>query len=139
VNADDLGISQDVTDAALAAFARGEISVASAAVYLDDSERAASLAARAEIPVGLHPNLTLPCSRLKRARSGAVGQGRYLVDVAVFEAAGFFGADLTSPSLWQPVRPRLVASTSVAIMSTAGLRMEILPKVGTIVLGNLAH
>ncbi len=58
INADDLGRSVRETDAALACYARWRISSVSAMVFMADSDRAAALARRAGVPVGLHLNLS---------------------------------------------------------------------------------
>ena len=58
INADDLGRSRNETDAVLACHARGRVTATSAMVFMADSERAASLARAAGIPVGLHLNLS---------------------------------------------------------------------------------
>lgn len=60
VNADDLGLGTQETDAILACFSRGAISSATAMVWMGDSIRAAELARAAELPVGLHLNLIEP-------------------------------------------------------------------------------
>jgi predicted glycoside hydrolase/deacetylase ChbG (UPF0249 family) len=60
VNADDLGRTKVETDSALHCFAKGRITSATAMVYMDDSERAASQAKATSIDVGLHLNLTQP-------------------------------------------------------------------------------
>jgi predicted glycoside hydrolase/deacetylase ChbG (UPF0249 family) len=60
VNADDLGIGQAESDAILDCFERGAITSATALVWMPDSVRAAELARRAGIPVGLHLNLIEP-------------------------------------------------------------------------------
>lgn len=59
VNADDLGFSRRVTDAAVRAFEAGTISSATAMVWMRDSERAAGIARERGLPVGLHLNLTV--------------------------------------------------------------------------------
>ncbi len=58
VNADDLGLRPDVTDATLKVFAAGAISSATAMTMMQDTARAASLATERGLPVGLHLNLT---------------------------------------------------------------------------------
>lgn len=60
VNADDWGGGEATTDAILATFEAGRITSASGMVYMPDSERAAELARRHGLPVGLHLNLTEP-------------------------------------------------------------------------------
>lgn len=60
VNADDLGGHTLATDRILDCFERGTITSATAMVYMSDSERAATLAAERDLPVGLHLNLTQP-------------------------------------------------------------------------------
>lgn len=60
INADDWGRTAAETDAALACFSRGRITSATAMVFMADSERAAEIALRHGIPVGLHLNLTEP-------------------------------------------------------------------------------
>lgn len=62
VNADDLGITAEVTDAILRCHAAGAVTSSTAMVFMDDSARAARLAAGASIPVGLHLNLNEPFS-----------------------------------------------------------------------------
>jgi predicted glycoside hydrolase/deacetylase ChbG (UPF0249 family) len=57
INADDYGRSRAETDAALTCFLKGRISSVSAMVFMEDSERAADLARRNKISVGLHLNL----------------------------------------------------------------------------------
>jgi predicted glycoside hydrolase/deacetylase ChbG (UPF0249 family) len=60
VNADDWGGSEATTDAILDTFEAGRITSTSGMVYMPDSGRAAELAGRAGLPVGLHINLTEP-------------------------------------------------------------------------------
>jgi predicted glycoside hydrolase/deacetylase ChbG (UPF0249 family) len=60
VNADDWGGSEATTDAILRTFEAGRITSTSGMVYMPDSDRAAELAGRAGLPVGLHINLTEP-------------------------------------------------------------------------------
>ena len=57
INADDWGRSPSETDAALACFKAGRITSVSAMVFMNDSERAAGVARREGIDVGLHLNL----------------------------------------------------------------------------------
>lgn len=58
VNADDFGWNVEATDRTIEAFRAGQISSATAMVHMADSERAATLALEAGLPVGLHFNLT---------------------------------------------------------------------------------
>src|SRR5689334_25065042 len=58
VNADDLGRDQSTTDAILACYQNARITSTSAMVFMEDSERAAHLALRSGIDVGLHINLS---------------------------------------------------------------------------------
>jgi predicted glycoside hydrolase/deacetylase ChbG (UPF0249 family) len=60
VNADDLGITVDVTDRILACFSVQAISSASLMVWMGDSSRAAALSKEASLPIGLHLNLDDP-------------------------------------------------------------------------------
>jgi chitin disaccharide deacetylase len=60
VNADDWGRTAAETDAALLCFSQGRITSVSAMVFMADSERAAGIALRHGIPVGLHLNFTEP-------------------------------------------------------------------------------
>jgi predicted glycoside hydrolase/deacetylase ChbG (UPF0249 family) len=57
LNADDLGRSRSETEAALSCHARGRITAATAMVFMVDSERAADVARRTGLDVGLHFNL----------------------------------------------------------------------------------
>ena len=56
INADDWGRSANETDAALKCFEAGRITSVSAMVFMADSDRAAELAKRHAIDVGLHLN-----------------------------------------------------------------------------------
>lgn len=73
VNADDFGWTREATDHTLEAFAARRITSATAMVHMEDSARAAELALEANLPVGLHLNLTDPftdpsVSEAQRAR-----------------------------------------------------------------------
>jgi predicted glycoside hydrolase/deacetylase ChbG (UPF0249 family) len=57
VNADDWGRSELETNAALDCYRRGTITSASAMMFMKDSERAAELAKRHALDIGLHLNL----------------------------------------------------------------------------------
>jgi chitin disaccharide deacetylase len=60
VNADDWGLRAEVTDAIYECWRAGAVTSASAMVHMADSGRAFELAAEAELPLGLHLNLTAP-------------------------------------------------------------------------------
>src|SRR5438046_2805006 len=86
INADDWGRSAEETDAALACYRAGRISSVSAMVFMKDSERAAALAAKHDLDVGLHLNLNLhltgkvPCPTLAKYHNRIVkfmGVGKY--------------------------------------------------------------
>jgi hypothetical protein len=62
LNADDWGLDAETTGRTLDCVLRGSISSVSAMVFMEDSERAAVLARRHGIDVGLHLNLTAPFS-----------------------------------------------------------------------------
>lgn len=59
VNADDWGSEPYKTDAIHAAFAARGITSATAMVYMEDSDRAAAIAAHEHLALGLHLNLTM--------------------------------------------------------------------------------
>lgn len=58
INADDWGRNRETTDRVLECATRRVISSASGMVFMEDSERAASLAREAGIDIGLHLNLS---------------------------------------------------------------------------------
>ena len=58
INADDFGRSQAETDVILECYERRRITSATAMVFMKDSERAATLARKADLDVGLHLNLS---------------------------------------------------------------------------------
>ncbi len=60
VNADDWGRTVAETNAALACFSAGRVTSVTAMTFMADSERAADLALKHGIPVGLHLNFTDP-------------------------------------------------------------------------------
>ncbi len=62
VNADDWGLDALTTNSILECSARGAISSVSAMVFMEDSERAATVARERGIASGLHLNLTTPFS-----------------------------------------------------------------------------
>jgi predicted glycoside hydrolase/deacetylase ChbG (UPF0249 family) len=59
VNADDLGWTKEITNRILTSYHQRRIHAASAMTFMKDSERAADLARKGNLPVGLHLNLTL--------------------------------------------------------------------------------
>ena len=83
VNADDLGAEVETTDAIVRCLEARAVTSATAMVFMPDSERAAEIACRRELPVGLHLNLTLPFGgpapaavRDRQARAAALFGGR---------------------------------------------------------------
>ena len=62
LNADDWGRDLETTERTLECFVRGALSSVSAMVFMEDSERAATIAREREIDAGLHLNLTTPFS-----------------------------------------------------------------------------
>src|ERR1700704_960924 len=60
INADDFGRSAPETDAALRCHEQGRITSVSAMMFMEDSERAAELANKNELDVGLHLNFDEP-------------------------------------------------------------------------------
>jgi chitin disaccharide deacetylase len=78
VNADDLGLGTEDTDAILSCWSRGSITSATAMVWMQDSIRALELARAAELPVGLHLNLIEPFSAPDVPEDQAVTQRRVI-------------------------------------------------------------
>jgi hypothetical protein len=81
VNADDWGRNTETTDRILDCVASGAVSSVSAMVFMEDSERAASIARERGIDTGLHLNFTTPFSTPDAARPLNDRQeevGRYL-------------------------------------------------------------
>ena len=62
ITADDYGKTRHATDSILQCFSNKRITSASAMVFMEDSERAASLALETDMEMGLHLNFTLPFS-----------------------------------------------------------------------------
>ena len=60
ITADDYGKSRHATDSILKCFSNKRITSASAMVFMEDSERAASLSQNSDIEVGLHLNFSEP-------------------------------------------------------------------------------
>jgi len=78
INADDWGRNVENTDRIFECVRRGTVSSASGMVFMEDSERAASLARDSKVDIGLHLNLTTPFSALTCA-SALVERQRKLV------------------------------------------------------------
>jgi chitin disaccharide deacetylase len=76
VNADDLGLSPEESDAILETFRVGAITSATGLVWMSDSDRAAGLAQAASLPVGLHLNLIEPFTALDVPEEIAATQRR---------------------------------------------------------------
>ena len=62
INADDWGRDPETTDRIFDCVVRGTVTSASAMVFMDDSERAASIAIERGVDAGLHINFTTPFS-----------------------------------------------------------------------------
>jgi predicted glycoside hydrolase/deacetylase ChbG (UPF0249 family) len=62
ITADDYGKTRYATDSIVKCFSNKRITSASAMVFMEDSERAASLATQTSLEVGLHLNFTMPFS-----------------------------------------------------------------------------
>ena len=62
ITADDYGKTRHATDSILKCFLSKRITSASAMVFMEDSERAASVSQNSDLEVGLHLNFTLPYS-----------------------------------------------------------------------------
>lgn len=68
VNADDWGRDHETTDRILDCVLCGAVSSASGMVFMEDSERAASIAREKGVDVGLHLNFTAPFSAPGRSK-----------------------------------------------------------------------
>jgi predicted glycoside hydrolase/deacetylase ChbG (UPF0249 family) len=84
VNADDWGLRPEVTDAILECWRAGAVTSASAMVHMADSDRAFSLAAAEELPLGLHLNLT---AEFDAGRAPPARRGRQRAAAAYFAAS----------------------------------------------------
>lgn len=62
INADDWGRNRETTDRILDCLKLGSVTATSAMVFMEDSERAASISREHEIDTGIHLNLTTPFS-----------------------------------------------------------------------------
>jgi predicted glycoside hydrolase/deacetylase ChbG (UPF0249 family) len=60
ITADDYGKTRQATDRILKSFSKKRITSASAMVFMEDSERAATLALQTSLEVGLHLNFSMP-------------------------------------------------------------------------------
>jgi predicted glycoside hydrolase/deacetylase ChbG (UPF0249 family) len=65
ITADDYGKTRHSTDSILKCFSNKRITSASAMVFMEESERAATLALQTSLEVGLHLNFTMPFSMSK--------------------------------------------------------------------------
>ncbi len=86
INADDWGLRPDITDAILECWGDGLITCCSAMVHMEDSARAAALAKRVRLPVGLHVNLT---TRFTDVTTADAVRGRQKAAAAYFTRAGW--------------------------------------------------
>jgi len=77
VNADDWGRTVAETDAALTCFSEGRVTSVTAMTFMADSERAADIALKHGIPVGLHLNFTEPFTSA-RANAAVLSEHRRL-------------------------------------------------------------
>jgi hypothetical protein len=117
INADDWGRSVETTDRILKCVLLGSVSSVSAMVFMEDSERAASLAHERGVDAGLHLNFTTPfsavgfsphllehqqrlCTYLLRNRlaqvlyhPGLTASFRYVVAAQVDEFCRLYGAE----------------------------------------------
>lgn len=117
VNADDWGRNQEVTDRIFECTELRTVSAVSAMVFMEDSERAASIALRSGIDAGLHLNFTEPFSAsncpaplLERQRElrrrllrhplarifyypSLAGSFKYVVDAQIDEYRRLYGQD----------------------------------------------
>lgn len=62
INADDWGRNRETTDKILDCIESGSVTATSAMVFMEDSERAASISREHEIDTGIHLNFTTPFS-----------------------------------------------------------------------------
>ncbi|MGC4097224.1 MAG: ChbG/HpnK family deacetylase [Nitrospira sp.] len=79
VNADDWGRNRHTTDRTFDCVRRGAVSSVSAMVFMEDSERAATVAREYAVDTGLHLNLTTPfqaanCPTKLRERQGEIAR-----------------------------------------------------------------
>ena len=95
VNADDWGRDRDNTDRTLQCVSRGTVNSVSAMVFMEDSERAASIARAKNVEAGLHLNLTTAFSAKDCPSKLLARQG----DLARFLSGNRFAQVLYHPAL----------------------------------------
>jgi chitin disaccharide deacetylase len=95
VNADDWGRSEAETDAALSCHAQHRITSVTAMVFMPDSERAAQLALKRGLDVGLHLNFSQPFEVLHQPPDVADAQRR----VCAFINANKYAFLIYNPAL----------------------------------------
>ena len=95
INADDWGGWKSATDAAVECVAARRITSVSAMVFMDDSERAASISQTLRMDVGLHINLSQPFTDSRCSRTVADAQ----TAVCRFLTRGKFAQMLYNPGL----------------------------------------
>lgn len=117
VNADDLGLTEDDTDATLACLHAGAVTSATAMVWMRDSARAAALARSARAPVGLHLNLVEPYAA-SGVPAGAAARQRRVVER--LRAAGA-GGHLYRPG-WRADFERCIADQLARFVELYGAR-----------------
>ena len=95
VNADDLGYTASVSDRIFACYEEGRIHSASAMTFMEDSERAASVALEKEIPIGIHLNFDEALS----SKRGAKNLKKHHQRVAAYLRASKWNQSLYNPLL----------------------------------------
>ena len=106
VNADDWGRDRENTDRAFECVSRGTVSSVSAMVFMEDSERSASIARAEGVDAGLHLNFTTPFSVKGCPKKLAEYQGELARCLLANRAAQV----LFHPTLGEIVRVRGVRS-----------------------------
>src|SRR3954466_6783217 len=100
INADDWGRSAAETDAALECYRAGRITSVTAMMFMADSERAAQLAEKYHLNVGLHLNLNLPFDGRVPSEKSAKCHAR----IVKFMSAGKYTQLLYNPFLREQFR-----------------------------------
>jgi chitin disaccharide deacetylase len=95
MNADDWGRDRDNTDRTFQCVSRGTVNSVSAMVFMEDSERAASIVRENEVEAGLHLNFTTPFSAKDCPSDVQARQG----ELAKFLRANRFAQVLFHPLL----------------------------------------